>query len=404
MSKLKSASESRRTLAARVRSLTQLRILGPVGILTLLGIFVWQLSDHPEWFQVNDRTPNTPNTALSDQLSDEERSIAAEIDSSSLLLQELDSNASPINPLNDPILAGEDLLKAVQQSQNQSNASSTENLFLPEFSTSSSSDSTPPKYNFNFSQTQDNSITSPTFSPNFNSNSTVNSNPLNPQTASDANTDSTASTPLEAAMEQYNSNSSTINSEQSNSTQTSVLEERDTAQTETNSTETLSNNSNPSLLLDLGVNSQQTLPTQTNSNLPQPSWVVPRTPSQTTTSTPNIEPATIQNPYQTNLSIPRNLPLTQPTTPTTTPNYTNPYGQSPTPNSNLNYGYNNPGSVSNPNYGVIQPNIQNSIVSPNPLVPRTSTTLTPSAQPFSVPRPIPGRTIGGGRINTFANP
>jgi hypothetical protein len=404
MSKLNSASESRRTLAARLRSLTQLRILGPVGILTLLGIFVWQLSDHPEWFQVNDSQPNTPNTALSDQLSDEERSIAAEIDSSNLLLEELDTNASPINPLNDPILAGEDLLRSAQQSQNQSNASNTENLFLPEFSTSPSSDSTPPQYNFNFSQNQQNSPTLPTFTPSLNSNSTVNSNSLNPQNSLETNPESTASTPLEAALEQYNSDSSTLNSDSSDSTQTRTLEENETAQTETNSTDTLSNNSNPSLLLDLGINSQQTLPTQTNSNRTQPSWVVPRTPSQTTTSTPNIEPQTIQNPYQTNLSIPRNLPLTQPTIPTTTPSYTNPYGQSPTVNSNPNYGYNNPSSVSNPNYGVIQPNIQNSIVSPNPLVPRTSTTLTPSTQPFSVPRPIPGRTIGGGRINTFANP
>lgn len=404
MSKLQSKSESRRTLAARVRSLTQLRILGPVSILTLLGIFVWQLSDHPEWFQVNDRQPNTPNTALSDQLSDEERAIAAEIDSSNLLLEELDTNSAAINPFNDPILAGEDLLKAAQNSQSQFDTPKTENLFLPEFSNSNSSNSTPPKYNFNFSQTQENSLISPNLNPALNSNSTVNSNPINPQNQSDTNTESTASTPLQAAMEQYNSNTSTVNSEDSELNHTSSSEQNTTAETAVNPNETASDNSDSSLLLDLGINSQQTLPTQTNSNQSQPSWVVPRTPTQTTTSTPNIEPVPIQNPYQTNLSIPRNLPLTQPTIPTTTPSYTNPYGQSPTVNSNPAYGYNNPSSVSSPNYGVIQPNIQNTTVSPNPLVPRTSTTLTPSTQPFSVPRPVPGRTIGGGKINTFANP
>ncbi len=413
MSKLKPPSQSNRSIAARLRSLTQLRILGPIGILTLLGIFVWQLSDHPEWFQVNTDQPNTPDTALSNSLSDEERAIAAEIDSSNLLLEELEANSPPLNPFNAPTSAGEDLLEAARQSQNNSNASEDANIFLPEFSTSEKLNSTPPTPNFSFSQNSQNSQnsqTSPTFGTLFNLGSSPNSNlnGLNTPTAQNSQTESTTKTPLEAAMEQYNPDSSAANF--NNSDQTTATDNSETSQTgvNSNSSEITSNNAEDSsesafqLNLDGNLIQTQPTPTSTTPNLPQPNWIVPRTPAQSATSTPTVESVPIQNPYQTNLSVPRNLPYTPPTT-SVTPSSTNPYGQLPsTVNPNPAYGYNN-NSGSVPNYGVVQPNLQNTIVTPNPLVPQNST-LTPSNRPFSVPRPIPGRTIGGGRINTFANP
>ncbi len=411
MSKLKPRSESSRSLAARVRSLTQLRILGPIGFLTLLGAFVWQLSDHPEWFQVNTEQPNVADTALSRELSDEERAIAAEIDSSNFLLKELEANSPQLNPLNDPILAGNDLLKAVRQSRNNSASSEATNVFLPEFSTSEQSAATPPAPNFSFSQNRQSSQTLSSFgtqlgsTPNSQSNLNSSFNLLSPQTESDSEEESTAKTPLQAAMEQYNQynqDPSAVDGNDLGQTRTTATENTNSSEIGVNSREITSDNSASSLQLNLGTNSIQTLPTATTPTIPQPSWIVPRTPTQTSTSTPTVESIPIPNPYQTNLSIPRNLPLTQPTIPTI-PSSSNPYGQLPsTVNPNPVYGFNNPNSV--PNYGVVQPNIQNTTVSPNPLVPQTSRNLTPSTQPFSVPRPIPGRTIGGGRINTFANP
>jgi hypothetical protein len=371
---------------------------------------VWQLSDHPEWFQVNTEQPNTPDTVLSNQLSDEERAIAAEIDSSNLLLQELDANTPILNPLNDPISGGEDLLEAVRQSRQNSNASEAANVFLPEFSTSDPSGSTSPTPNFNFSQTPQTSQTAPAFGTIFNLDSTSHSNlnGLDAQTSQGTEPESTTKTPLQAAMEQYNNlDSSEMNSNDSEENQTTATETPGSEESRINSAEISSDNPNESsdsaVQLNLGVNSMQTVPTPTSPNTSQPSWIVPRTPTQSSTATPTVEPVPIQNPYQTNLSIPRNLPYTPPTAPTPSSS-TNPYGQLPsTVNPNPTYGYsNNPSSV--PNYGVIQPNLQNTMVTPNPLVPQTSTNLVPSTQPFSVPRPIPGRTIGGGRINTFANP
>jgi hypothetical protein len=409
MSKLKPTSESTRSLAARVRSLTQLRIIGPIGILTLLGIFVWQLSDHPEWFQVNTEQPNRPDTTLSNQLSDEERAIAAEIDSSNLLLEELETTAPLLAPLDTPTSAGEDLLEAVRESRRNTQTPEAANVFLPEFSTSEQSGSTPPTPNFNFSQTPQTSQTSPAFGTIFNLDSPTNTNlnGLDSQTTQGTESESTAKTPLQAAMEQYNSDSSAVNSSETEENQTTATEQSVAEASEIDSAETSSDNSSNSsdstLQLNLGINSMQTVPTPKSPSIPEPSWVVPRTPAQSATSTPTIESVPIQNPYQTNLSIPRNLPYTPPVTPTT-PSANNPYGQLPsTVNPNLTYGYsNNPSSV--PNYGVVQPNVQNTTINPIPLVPQTSTNLTPSTQPFTVPRPVPGRTIGGGKINTFANP
>ncbi|MGB3536144.1 MAG: hypothetical protein WBA13_21830 [Microcoleaceae cyanobacterium] len=408
MSKYQAKSESTRSRAARLRSLSQLRTLGPVGIVTLLGIFVWQLSEHPEWFQVNDPQPNSPNTVLSNQLSDEERSIAAEIDSSTFLLEELDTNAPQVNPFNDSILAGEALLESARPSRNNSDSAKSFNLLLPEFSTSDQSNSIPPKPNFNFFQNQQLSPNSSTFGNTSNLNITDNFN-LNTgenQAVSSPNSDSNIApqTPLGAAMEQYNPDSSATDSTDSELTQTTTSEDPNSAANTANYSDALPTYSDPSLLLNLGTNSTQALPSPTSSNLPQPSWIVPKNPTQNTPSAPTIAPIPIQNPYQTNLSIPRNLPLNPPTVPIT-PGYTNPDGQSPSRvYSNPAYGYNNSGSVQNYNYGVTQPNIQNTTVTPNPLVPRNSNNLNPATRPFSVPRPIPGRTIGGGRINTFANP
>ena len=43
-------------------------------------------------------------------------------------------------------------------------------------------------------------------------------------------------------------------------------------------------------------------------------------------------------------------------------------------------------------------------VVPNPLVPQQPQSFPTNDVPFSAPRPIPGRVLGGGQINTFSNP
>jgi len=84
--------------------------------------------------------------------------------------------------------------------------------------------------------------------------------------------------------------------------------------------------------------------------------------------------------------------MTQPSAPTTT----QPFGQGTPTLRSVAIPQGVPTTV--PNANGLTPNPVNSTGSPN-----STQTLQPAA-PFSVPRPIPGRYIGGGEINTFSNP
>jgi len=113
-----------------------------------------------------------------------------------------------------------------------------------------------------------------------------------------------------------------------------------------------------------------------------------------------------QNPYQTNLSgfgaAPTALPAALPTVPPPVPlapnlgvpdsRVINPQFS---PNSaNSQYQQEQPSQLNlpdRPNFGSVPLNANQG---QQPIQP----------QPFSVPRQIPGRYIGGGEINTFANP
>ncbi|NJO44577.1 MAG: hypothetical protein HC835_02455 [Oscillatoriales cyanobacterium RM2_1_1] len=133
----------------------------------------------------------------------------------------------------------------------------------------------------------------------------------------------------------------------------------------------------------------------------QPSWVVPR--ANVNPAIPTT-PTALPNPYQTDRSIPQSITPAQsgiPTNsalPTTSPGYSRFY---PGLNNNAALELTNPGYgySASPVIPQVAPVNGNAFTTPtvplNPIQPQ---------QPFSVPRPIPGRTIGGGEINTFANP
>lgn len=394
---------------ATVRSWAQLKIWGPIGILSLLGVFVWQMFNHPEWFQVEQRQQNLTENALTNELSDEERAIAAEIDSSDFLLKELESNSPQLNPFNDSIVGGENLLEAARQAQTKSQSTAqNENILFSEFSNSEPSAAPKNQPQFRFFPDSSSSPASLSTTPGlgnlFNQGVTTSQPGFNPNPNTQASEENNGSqTPLQALMEQYNPDSSAVESTSANSAP-SQIQNTATQETDRSNSQTNLGTSDPtsSFPLNLQTDSTQTLSPSSNSTISQPTWIVPRTPSQSSPSSPAVESAPLPNPYQTQLSIPRNLPYTPPTQSTTPSVNPNPYGQLPsTVNPNGAYGYNSP----IPNGATVQPNSPNTLLNPNPLVPQPSTyNLTPSNQPFSVPRPIPGRSIGGGRINTFANP
>ncbi len=80
---------------AKVRHLASPLLWFPLGIICLLGVFIWELSVNPELLE---EELAGENGEIEKELSAAEISaIAADIDSSEFLLQELESNA-PVNP------------------------------------------------------------------------------------------------------------------------------------------------------------------------------------------------------------------------------------------------------------------------------------------------------------------
>jgi hypothetical protein len=189
-------------------------------------------------------------------------------------------------------------------------------------------------------------------------------------------------------------------------------------------------NPNPSNFNPRQPNAATATDTGKTPNLATPTYGVPRLPGQIDFATPNanpnitgvtnptpnlpgqIVPDTPTNAYQylmqnnltpNAIADPGSPPIANPTTPQTSPTLPDNFYGSDRPNSSIP-GYSNPtpsqgfaGSTSNnptpTNPYNLSPNGSNPTIQP----------IQPP-QPYSVPRPIPGRYIGGGEINTFSNP
>ncbi|MEL7037946.1 MAG: hypothetical protein AAFO04_20360 [Cyanobacteria bacterium J06592_8] len=414
-------SESSPIVSPPKKPRIQPRFLTSLGVTAFVVAFIWQLSEHPEWFELADLREIISNTGnFEDDLSDEDRAVAADIDSSAVLFNELQGPQLSPYPTDTTINAGQDLLDEVRESGlNQSeplptvsNSISgqdpTVNLELSPFPTAPSPSDPGNLVNINPSPQLPSSVlsapgvptnlTPPVFEANFPS-----------ATVTPDETSANDSSPLQTAMDQYNQG-------------------QDQSQNSGSASETANTNS---LVLNFNsspvnpVNPTTGVPTtsapvngviQPSVQVPQATWVVPRV---TTTPTTPTSP-TVATPYQTNNSITQPVIPSQPIIPPTrtgaavTPDVQsiyNSYGAYPNINPSGTYG------APYPNYGAstpTTPGVTNN--SPNPQnyqVNQNTNTLiqNPSDQfnqmnqrPFSAPRPTPGRRIGGGKINTFANP
>ncbi len=414
MSILQKVPESIRAIVTKLKPVTQLRFLGPVGITSLVIVFFWQVSQHPDWLQIEPDPVVSSDDTLEGRLSDEEKAVAADIDSSGLLLQELQSNQTlPVFP-NDPILAGEGVLDQVRKSRLNAAPSSppdnSKNPLLSEFSATDSLPTLPvtpqpPTQN----QTPPNSVPGNGLSPNSTVNGISNSLPplnlgINTPTSGTTSENGLSSSPLQSAMDQYLQGQTTSGTSSGN---------QNSANSDQNSNSG-SSGLNPTQF-EVNTTPSTSTPTTVQQQVPQANWVVPRATVPSATTPTYSTPTPSFNPYQTNRSIPQPV---IPTVPSTVPTVPNPnagvYGAYPNvnPTSGSGYPYAYPGysapypnNSSYPQYQAPQVNPQNYQVNQNPLNPATQQNqLNQLNQPFSAPRPIPGRFIGGGEINTFANP
>lgn len=393
--------ESIRAVGGTLRFLLQPRIWGSVSVLTVVGIFFWQFSQNPEWFSLEGESVLNPDNSGS-QLTPEEQSIAADIDNSKVLREALEGS-SPFNSSVKSSDINNILLKQVQDGAKQSEASPRSNPLLDSLLNPSPPNS-PAAVEGN-SPTPSNLVNPVSQTPPEDADSEANLG-LNrfgsPSTT--AQNSETVKTSLQEAMQNYLQTQDTENQNGTGSTDTSNV--TNNSQTpETNAVNAPLNNpvnpniaSNPIAGATVGVTPFTGTSTITGQML-QPSWSVPR-------GNPNPPVGTvlapIQNPYQTNVTLPPVVPTVPTVTPGTAPNpgYAN-FNALPLNNTIPSY------SVT-PNTGTnstVQPVQPNNYMTPSNLNPNIQPGQLGQTQPnFSVPNRAPGRYIGGGEINTFANP
>lgn len=433
-----------RYLKARLRPVTKPIVWGTATVLSLAGALTWTYFNHPEWLALTDNQQNSVSNNADNQpdLSQEDKSIGADIDRLSVLEQDLAEFAPTVVPgtssekdkdtfLDEvmkkrqdgdgsklPSLSGDKLLP--EQSVANPFAAKSLNLFSNSRNTSSGNSSL---------GTYSNLIgeTAPNASGSLNLSTSVNQNsgaaPVSPlQSALERSTgnrsniqnpNSTSVSPLQSALNR-DSEGNRSNIQKSDPTSVSPLQ----SALEDNTSDNFTGTSKQTIAEKLGQNSTQ-LSGQNPDGRLTPTEPYPGTPSQTATpvspysgltSYPNLPgqgytPSPYPVPGATGYNVPSDNSnsinsytyLNQPQVPTVVappvqinPSVTtvtpNNLGQSPFQSTIPSTGYSNPG---------FNPNSVNSGLQPYQM-------QTPSN--FSVPRPIPGRYIGGGQINTFSNP
>ncbi|HAX75504.1 MAG TPA: hypothetical protein DCY88_06675 [Cyanobacteria bacterium UBA11372] len=356
---------------ARLRPFTRPAFWASLSVLSLIGLFMWEAWQHPEWLFKNpeDATPIADTT-----LSQEDSAVAADIDNLQLLMKELDDanvNVAALNfsqpPQTQSVL--EDLLKqqAAEAAKIAADAQATQPSAAPltvydPLGIETQAPSNP------------GSLYGGGVSPRVNQtpaqSSGVGVSNLAGSTLQTPTT--TQVSPLQAALDRLGNNSPT----------TSVP-----SQTQINSPAANTNSAAPGqvpqpLPLQVVQPASPYTGTSNYSNMPgqvvQPGSPYPGYPGYTVppaTSNP-VNSYTYLNQTAPVPAVPPAQPVVPQVAPVTQGNYGVPAYQNPAP---VN-------GVPN-NFGATQ-------VQPSQLEP----------SPFSVPRPIPGRYIGGGQINTFSNP
>ncbi|HLO51720.1 MAG TPA: hypothetical protein VK211_25125 [Kamptonema sp.] len=395
-------------LAVRLRTWTQPTLWIPMAVFCAGGVLIWAVAVHPEWLSIEEENIADSNTsAQNGALSAEDKMIAADIDTVPVLVDQLNRSNASAGLLNKSVIPTRGLYNELRDRgpvAPKPDPSATASLANAPFALPNSEIPTLPIPGNN------NSL-------NFNSGAN-----LNPKTAAGGfptnySYPTPANSPSDANTLNYGKPSP--NPQPVSELQTAIENYRK-ANSPTQTTNPETSSFQPTVTPALSANQPQF----SNSPTTSPNVFPGLNPSiPTTTITPNnqgqINPlnnpyqnSQPNNPYQTNLSGSSPVPEIQPVAPSA-PTATVPGIGSVSPN---NFGQS---SFSSPIQGskVIDSGTQNSGNVGFPTVPQAqpnfgvapgqvNQTLQPNSpiDGSSVPRQIPGRYIGGGEINTFANP
>lgn len=444
-----------RYLIARLRHWTQPAVWAPLAVLCAGGVFIWEVSVNPERLRIDGEEEAASNNSGSlPGLSAEDSAIAAEIDSLPVLVNQLNgSTSSGLNLLNSSVVKSQGLFEEIsdrgagipQPSSAPKRVASSRFLPLPNLANPAVGSANNNPQNSSLPSSDATSALSlfgsgglmsgiKTIEPESGDRSTATlSQALSGANSGQQNENSLPLSPLQAAMKQYvvTNTKATAAAAQKTADSATLLDRpaRDPAAANSANllptTATAQAGANP-------VNVPAALPplaAPTNTVLKESQELLNPTPTVTesfaglNSTVPNLPEinaaaATValpKNPYQTNLSGSGFAPEVQPAalpvaTPTPLPLLRN-VGQSPFPSgiggSKIISPQFSPNSA-NSEFQPSQPSQLNLPAAPNfGVVPQnTNQGVQPmQPQPFATPRSLtPGRYIGGGEINTFANP
>lgn len=407
-----------RYLKARFRPLLRPQVWGTVTVLGAIGFGTWAYYNHPEWLALTENqqilAPSTTQPGQAD-ISAEDKAIGADIDNLSVLQQDLAiPKSAPLAPNSETEQREQNLfdefIKKKEAAQGNKSAGSSA------AATSTEQPSIPNPVGIQATDPANKSGIFPNLGGigggSYNPSAGTVANPigsLNTPSSSDRNPTQLPVSPLQSALDRATGNNPSIQ----NPDRTSTNELRSTPGSTQTPTDNAQQNSSglrqqdPSTRLTPSQETSQAspapIPGQANapvspytgtaggySTYPGTGYA-PANPVPGATGY-NVPPYTNNNPPNsyTYLNQPQAVPGVPPAAqvnPQVAPGTPSNLGQSPFQNSISGNGYNNPGY--NPNYS-------------NPGTPQSSQL---QQQPnFSVPRPIPGRYIGGGEINSFSNP
>lgn len=454
MSNFKKFPTSVRYLIARFRHWTQPSVWAPLAVLCAGGLFIWEVSVHPERLSIDgeEEAADSNNPDAIPGLSAEDSAIAAEIDSLPVLVNQFNRSNSQLNLFNSSAVKGKGLFEEIRTRGLEKPKPSSEPKSVAINTFVSLSNSPNPAIGTVNNNPQNSSLPSsnPTSDLSLSGSGTTISGikTIEPESAgapeatlpeasgsgnsSKQNDNLLPLSPLQAAMKKYVAADTSATAAAVKSANTPKLLDRPAS---------LGSGTNPANLLPTVATAQgrgnpvnvpatiSPLPASTNTIISDsqqflnPAATLPESlaglnskVSVIPTITPQVPTIALpKNPYQTNLSDSGLAPEVQPVvlpvaTPSPIPLIPN-FGESPStsaigvnkiinpqfsPNSaNSQFQQPQPSQInlpSQPNFGVVP---QNTNQGGQPIQP----------QPFSTPRSLtPGRYIGGGEINTFANP
>ena len=444
-----------RYLIARLRHWTQPAVWAPLAVLCAGGVFLWEVSVNPERLSIDGEEEAASNNSGSlPGLSAEDSAIAAEIDSLPVLVDQLNGyTSSGLNLLNSSVVKSKGLFEEIrdrglgipQPSSAPKRVANSRFLPLPNVANPAVGTANNNPQNSSLPSSDATSALSlfgsgglmsgiKTIEPESGGRATATlSQASSAANSGQQNENSLPLSPLQAAMKKYvvTNTEATAAAAQKTADSATLLDRPPRTPAAANAANLLPTTATPQAGAN-PVNVPAALPpfaAPTNTAIEESLGLLNQTPTVTesfaglNSRVPNLPQinagaATValpKNPYQTNLSGSGFAPEVQPAalpvaTPTPLPLLPN-VGQSPFPSAIGGSKIISPQFSPNSANSEFQPSQPSQLNLPDPpnfgVVPQnTNQGVQPmQPQPFSTPRSLtPGRYIGGGEINTFANP